>query len=256
MIATGNIFASFLSGLLSFFAPCLLPLFPTYFSVITGFTFSELYGLDFGRIRPRVFTSSVFFTLGFALVFTLLGATGSIFGRLLETYLPPLLRFSGAFLIILGVAQVGALKFPSFRFDFAWNVQRKLTRMGYVTAVVTGIAAALSWIPCIGPLLSPILLLASQSQTVIYGASLLFIYSLGLTLPFLLAGLYFPKIAESLQRHRLAFHRLSILAGIFLIIFGTILLIDQYRSLIDWYYTLIRSFRDPFYDFFFTPPSL
>lgn len=250
-----NFVSAFFAGLLSFFAPCLLPLFPTYFSVITGFTFSDLYGLDFDKIRPRVFTSSLFFAVGFSLVFTILGATGSVIGKIIETHLPALLRLNGLFLIFLGIAQIGAFKWSTFRFDFAWNVQRKLTRMGYITAVVTGIAAALSWIPCVGPLLAPILLLAGQGETVVYGALLLFIYSLGLTLPFLLAGLSFPKIAGNLHQHRLAFHKLSIAAGIFLIVFGLILIADQYRAIITLFNRLIEPWQEPLYRFFFTKPS-
>lgn len=230
---------AFLAGLTSFFAPCLIPLFPVYFSTLTGFTFADLYGLDYGRLRRRVVTTTLFFCLGFSLLFTLLGATGSLIGKLIDTYLPLLLRASGIFLIVLGLIQTGILKLPALEFDTAWRAQKKLAHLGYLTALVTGIAAALSWIPCISPLLSPILLLAAQSQTVAQGALLLFIYSLGLTTPFLLGGLFFPQFATTLQTHRTLLHRLSTIAGIVLILFGIIVVTDQYRMIIQWFYDTI-----------------
>ena len=242
MITSATITVAFFAGLISFIAPCLLPLLPTYFSVITGFTFSELYGLELQRIRSRIFISGLFFALGFSLIFTVLGATGSIVGRLFEQFLPLLLRLNGAFLIGLGLIQTGIVKINSLQFDFAWKIQKRLTHLGYLTAFATGIASALSWIPCIGPLLSPILLLAAQSDTVISGAFLLFVYSLGLTLPFMFIGLFFPVAVTQLYARRPTLHRLSQGAGVFLILFGGTLLLNRYREFIDFF----SFFRLPF----------
>ncbi len=241
MITSGNLIGAFLAGLTSFFAPCLLPLFPSYFSAVSGFTFAQLYGLDFGKIRLRVFVSSLFFSAGFAIVFTALGATGSLVGQLLEKYLPYLLRLSGIFLILLGLVQLGIIKIPSFEFDYAWKMQKKMAGLGFLTSLVTGIAAALSWIPCIGPLLSPILLLSAESETVFSGSLLLFIFSLGLTVPFLAGGLFFPAVVNLLQGHRQLFHRISQLAGIFIIILGILLLADKYQLLIKLFEGIVLS---------------
>lgn len=247
VLTLSQIIASFLAGLLSFLAPCLLPLFPTFLSVITGFTFAQLYGLDFAKIRPRIFLSTLFFVCGFSLVYTILGATGSIIGQILDQYLTYLLRVSGAILIGLGLLQIGVIKINALEFDYAWKVQRQLAKLGYLTAVVAGIAAALSWIPCVGPLLSPILLLAAESKTVGVGALLLFIYSLGLTTPFILGGLFFPFVYKFLQEQRLFLHRLSQFAGILLIVFGIILLAGQYQQIIERIYInfpiLLNSFN-------------
>lgn len=236
-----KILGAFIAGLLSFLAPCLLPLLPSYLSIISGFTFADLYGLDFGRIRGRVFISALFFVAGFSLVYTILGATGSIVGQLLDNYLPLLLKLSGIFLIILGLIQVGIIKPFALEFDFAWRVQKRLAHLGYITALVTGVAAALCWIPCVSPLLTPILILSAKSETVAFGALLLFIYSFGLTLPFLAGGLFFPTFVKTLQEHRRFFHKLSIIAGIFLIAFGAVLILDKYRLLIEQFNNLSLS---------------
>lgn len=236
---TGNtifspLFLAFIAGLLSFFAPCCLPLFPAYFSVITGFTFAQLYGLEFKKIRGRVLISGLCFIAGFVVVYTAMGVVSSLVGKLLEIYLPLLLRVSGIFLIILGFVQLGVVKINALEFDYAWNVQKRLSHLGYITALVTGVAAALSWIPCIGPLLSPILLMAAKSDTVVQGTLLLFIYALGLSTPFFLGSLFFPSIVNALRDKRLLFHRVSQLAGLFLLAFGCILLVGKYQEFLDW----------------------
>lgn len=220
--------AAFFAGLISFLAPCLLPLFPSYFSIITGFTFAQLYGLNFEKIRPRVFFSSIFFCLGFILVFTLLGATGSFAGQFITKYQNIFMRLSGFILVGLGLTQTGILKIHALQFDYAWNIQRRLTKLGFVTAFATGITAALCWIPCIGPLLAPILLLSANSDRVFQGAFLLFVYSLGLTFPFLLGGLYFPNVVKNLQENRKTLHLISVGSGIFLIAFGIFIILNLY----------------------------
>lgn len=227
------IISALLAGFFSFFAPCLLPLFPAYFSVITGFTFAELYGLTQEHIRRRIFISSLVFATGFSLIFILIGATGSVIGQFLSTYLPRFVQISGGILIILGFMQMGVIASSSAFFDYAWNIQRRMTRLGLFTAFITGIAAALSWIPCVGPLLSSILLLTAKSTSIGEGTLLLLLYSLGLTIPFILAGIYFPTVLEAYQAHRKAFHLLSRLAGIFLIAYGILLLTGHYQQLLD-----------------------
>ncbi|OGG00242.1 hypothetical protein A2Y99_03510 [Candidatus Gottesmanbacteria bacterium RBG_13_37_7] len=234
-----EIAASFIAGLFSFLAPCLLPLFPAYFSVITGYTFADLYGLDFAKIRLRVLGSSLLFSMGFSLVYTMLGATGSVVGQLIDTYLPFLLKASGVALIILGLIQTGLIKLHALQFDYAWKVQKKLTGLGGLTAVVTGIAAALSWIPCVGPLLTPILFLAAKGETALSGAAYLFSYSLGLTVPFIIGGIFFPAVVNFLKDYRKLFHTLSVVAGIFLIVFGFILIAGKYRELLEEFNSII-----------------
>lgn len=231
--------AAFLAGLISFLAPCLIPLFPSYFSIITGYTFSDMYGLDSFMVKKRVFKSALFFVLGFVILFTLLGATGTIFGQFLEKYFQILLRVSGGLLVLLGLIQVGRIKIPALEFDYAWAVQRRLTKLGNFSATVAGIASALCWIPCIGPLLGGVLLLAADSKTVLEGISLLFVYSLGIGTPFILGGLFFHRVYDFFHNHRKLLNSMSKVAGVVMIAFGVIILLDKYRYYLDYYYLLI-----------------
>lgn len=233
-----NLLTAFSAGLISFFAPCLLPLLPSYFSVISGFTFKELYGLNFERIRGRVFFSGLFFVAGFVIFFSLLGATTALIGQFLFKQLELLTRFFGFLLILLGLIQVGIIKFESLRFDFAWRVQRKLTRLGFLTAFLTGIISGLVWIPCIGPILGAILLVASRVQTARQGMILLCVFSLGLASPFLILGLAFPTIFGFLKKYRRFLQFLSFFAGFILIAFGLILILGQYQNLINRFYQI------------------
>lgn len=243
-ITREQLFAAFFAGLLSFFAPCLLPLYPAYFSVITGFTFTQMYGLTEEHVRRRVFFSSLFFTAGFIVVFVFLGATGAVIVQVLEQFLPIVLRLSGLILITLGLVQTGVINIPSMTFDYAWNIQRRMKNLGQITAFVTGSVAALSWIPCVGPLLGSILLLSAESNSIMQGSILLSVYALGLTLPFILSGLYFPTVLDAYQAHRQTFHRISVAAGIFLVAFGVLLLMGQYRLYTGWFSGWIASFGE------------
>lgn len=226
-----SLLAAFSGGFISFFAPCLLPLIPSYFSVISGFTFSELYGINFEKIRARVFISSLFFVLGFVSLFSLMGATATFFGHFLREQISSLTRLSGFFLIFLGLVQLGIIKFEFLKFDFAWRVQKRLTKLGYLTAFLVGIISGLVWVPCIGQILAPILFLASQRATTGEGIILLFSFSLGLSFPFLILGFFFPAIFNLIKNQRTFLHFLSLSAGIILIVFGLILIANQYQIL-------------------------
>lgn len=222
----------YIAGIISFFAPCCLPLLPSYFSAITGFTLKDMYGLNFSKLRRRFFVSSLFFTLGFAIVYSLFGAATSIIGQFIQANLPILLKISGALFIIFGLIQLGVIKIRSIMFDYAWNVQRRLTGLGFITSTSTGVVSALVWIPCIGGILGAILLLAGQADSVAQGVFMLFIYALGIGTPFIIISLFFPQTMGFLQKHRSQLHIFSTIAGLIMIIFGIILILDRYQEYI------------------------
>lgn len=241
-----SLITAYFAGVTSFFAPCLLPLLPSYFSIITGFTFKDLYGLNFEKIRSRVFFSAVFFVAGFAVLFTLLGAAGYAIGTVIYTYEPVILRISGGILVFLGLLQIGVIHFEGLQYDYAWNVQRRLTRLGYVSAFLSGITIAIVWIPCTGSTLGAILLLAAQTTSVSQGSLLLFIYALGLGTPFLVLGLFFPAVFRVLKERRGLLHSLSLVAGFVMIIFGIVLVLGQYKFILEqltvWEFSLLQLF--------------
>lgn len=231
----------FIAGIVSFFAPCLIPLLPTYLSVISGYTFADLYGLEFSTIRRRVFFSALFFVLGFSVLFTLIGATGTLVGQFINQWMPQLLTLSGVVMIILGLVQLHIIKIPALEFDFAWVVQRRLANLGFLSSMIIGVASALCWIPCIGPILATILVLSANSASVFKGVLYLLVYSLGIMLPFLLAALFFPSFFDFYRERRGVLRFFSAISGGIIIIFGLVLIFNKYGDFINWYNSLVNN---------------
>jgi len=224
---------AYIAGITSFFSPCLLPLLPSYFVAMTGFTFKELLGLEEKSVKTRMQVSSVLFVLGFACVYSVLGLSSTAIGKLLQMNINIFVRISGGLLIFLGLLQTGLINFEFLQIDYVWNLQRKMTRLGYVSAFLIGLSCALIWIPCVGQILGSILIMASKSDKMLDGFILLLTFSLGLGTPFVLLGFFFPSLFGLLQRHRKFFVYLNKAAGIIMVLFGIVLVLNKYGMLLE-----------------------
>jgi cytochrome c-type biogenesis protein len=219
----GVVFA-FLAGLASFVTPCVLPLVPGYLSLVSGVSVAEFQAggtVDTGR----VLRSSLFFVAGFTLVFVALGASASALGSLLNDYRQVLDRAAGIAVIVMGLFVAG---FVSPRFMM---VERRfhvpVSRLGGVAPPVMGMAFALGWTPCIGPILGAVLTQAETEATLGRGVTLLFAYSLGLGVPFVYTGLAFGRMTLVFAWVRRHFRLLNLVSGIALVLFGVLLLTDN-----------------------------
>lgn len=220
-----------LAGLVSITAPCCLPLMPGYLSYIGGVSTIEQ-----GN-RRRILGTAALFVLGFALVFTALGASASAFGGVLLSRLPTLIKISGVFVIVMGLAMLGLLRIPFLYKELRFDMTK--IRRGPAGAVPLGMAFAFGWTPCVGPVLGGILTAAAATQTVWKGSVLLFIYSLGMGIPFLLLALGYSKAGRSmnfLRRHGLAIERSG---GVLLVTMGVLLITGYWQQLFT---PLIRWF--------------
>lgn len=227
----GLVSLSFVAGAVSITSPCCLPLMPGYVSYISGVSSSEE-----GR-RRRVMGAALLFVLGFASVFTALGATASAFGGFLLTRLPLFIRVSGAFVIVMGLATLGVLKIPFLYKEKRFDLSR--IRSGPGGAVPLGMAFAFGWTPCVGPVLGAILTAAAATKTVWRGSVLLFIYSLGMGVFFLLFALGYSKAGRTFRffrRHGLAIERTG---GVLLVGMGVLLITGYWQQLFT---PLIRWF--------------
>jgi cytochrome c-type biogenesis protein len=190
-------------------------LIPAYLSFVSGLSVAELEQGD-----RRVVGSTLGFVLGFALVFTLLGVGFSLLGDLVPD--PRVLQIvAGALLILLGAVIAGA-SLPRF---MNRDVRPLLARAprGPAGAVVVGVAFALGWTPCVGPVLASILTMAASGTDPAGGAALLFVYSLGLGIPFLLAGLFVGKALRAFAQVRRHLRTIQIFCGVLLIAYGVLL---------------------------------
>jgi cytochrome c-type biogenesis protein len=221
---------AFLAGLLSFISPCVLPLVPSYMTYITGVCFKELTGAE-SRSRWRWVTvsHSLLFIMGFSTIFILMGASASYLGQILARYQYWMMKAGGVLIIILGIHFTGIINLPFLQMERRFELRSK--PLGYVGSFLVGIVFAAGWTPCIGPILSTILIYASTSQSFTKGLLLLAIYSLGLGVPFFLSSLAFNSFLCAFERIKRYMRVIALVSGLFMIIIGILFLTDTFREI-------------------------
>jgi cytochrome c-type biogenesis protein len=237
MSADVTVFAAFFAGILSFLSPCVLPLVPPYLVYLAG---TSLERLDDAEPQPRVrrdtVLAAVLFVAGFSTIFVALGASASGIGRLLRFYSNELTIVAGIAIIVMGLHFLGVTPIKWLDRQARLVVQKPVGLWG---AYVMGLAFALGWTPCIGPILAAILAIAASKATIAKGASLLAIYSLGLGLPFIIAALAVEPFAAFLRRFRDYLAHMERLMGSLLVLTGLAFLTGMFTQLNTW---LIETF--------------
>ncbi len=220
---------AFLAGFVSFVSPCVLPLVPAYLSFLTGSTLEELQSSLAAPARARVIAHAVAFIIGFTIVFVALGASASAIGGVLKTNRHIIAQVGGVIIIILGLQMVGVFRLKFLAMDKRLHLQPG-NRSFFMSGIV-GVAFAAGWSPCIGPILAAILAIASQAGGAAQGAWLLFIYSMGLAVPFIALALAFGAVLPALNRMKRFLPALEIAAGVFMILVGIVLVNDWFLPL-------------------------
>ena len=227
-------FGALLAGLLSFLSPCVLPLVPPYLCFLGGTTFDQLTGEDEtpSHVDTTVVMSSVAFVLGFTTVFVILGATATAAGQLLAANLPLLAKIAGVVIIIAGLHFLGVIHLPILHREARYHADSRPA--GLVGAYVIGLAFAFGWTPCIGPVLGAILAVAAGEGSVRQGVSLLFVYSLGLGIPFVVAAIAIRPFLNMMQRFRKHLATVEKVLGGFLVLTGILFLTDAMTLISSW----------------------
>lgn len=216
---------AFLAGLISFISPCCAPLVPGYLSYVSGVSLDQL-GKPTRLQFFHVLLSTALFVLGFTLVFVSLGTSASLFGSLLEGHRREVTQISGGVMILMGIVIMGVIPIPFLEREFRLHPETR--GLGILGGVPLGMTFALGWLPCIGPVLASILFYASTTETVVQGTILLFLYSLGLGLGFILTGVFFGRAVGALrwvQRHRRMF---NFIGGGVLVAIGLLFLSNRF----------------------------
>lgn len=228
---------AFAAGVLSFVSPCVFPLIPAYLAQLTGMSMDELQGArDEGQQRALML-NALAFVIGLAVVFTIFGASATLLGRFLANNQTLVGRVAGFLIVVFGLHLLGVIRIPwlmrEARVDMA---DARGQAAGPVGSFLMGGAFGVGWTPCIGPVLASILAIASQANTVGVGMALLFIYSLGLGLPFLLmAYLLNRAVGEKLLRRvRSYLPRLEAASGVLLIVMGLLVFTGDLIALSNW----------------------
>ena len=211
-----SLLAAMGAGLLSFLSPCVLPLMPVYVSFVTGYSVQEL---KEGRFSPAgILIPTLAFILGFTLVFVTLGASATLLGEILNRYLHMVARILGILVVLLGLHIMGVFRLPLLQKHLQF--QNVKVPGGILGSMVLGMAFALGWSPCTGPILASILAYASTQTYLLRGIILLAFYSAGLAIPFLLFALLFGYAVKLLQRFQRFFRVVEIASGLVLIALG------------------------------------
>jgi cytochrome c-type biogenesis protein len=220
--------AAFVAGLVSFLSPCVLPLVPGYVSLISGASVEELLSKD-RKLLNTVLLHSIMFILGFTVVFVSLGATATGVGHLMRVYRRQLTWIAGALIIIFGLHLIGVFKIKALYADKRLHsVEGGKSPLG---AFLVGFAFAFGWTPCIGPILSGILAIAASEDTVSKGILLLWIYSLGLAVPFLLTSMGIDRFLVFYGKFRRHLHAVEVFSGVLLVALGLLIMTRHFTVL-------------------------
>lgn len=236
---------AFMAGFLSFASPCVLPLVPVYLGYLTGTT---LAGDDVPR-RWVLFGHAALFVSGFTLVFVaVFGTAGGLLGSVLSDFADVLVQVGGLFLVLFGLHMGGFFRWlagatgngllqkVNNTLDSIILPERKLKieeegSPGYARSFFVGMTFAAGWTPCIGPLLSAILALAIQGQNLAAAFLFLFIYSMGLAVPFMAAALLLSSATGLLRKLNRHMHAIEVASSLFLVAIGLLLLTGEIATL-------------------------
>ena len=220
---------AFFAGLLTFLSPCVLPLIPAYISFITGMSIDDLVSgrEEKSKMTGRIFLEMVLFILGFSLVFILLGASASYFGKFVLSHLKLLRTIGGILVILFGLYIAGIFNISFFGYERKIHLKMKPTNI--LGSFIVGIVFALGWTPCVGPILGTILTYAGTQETVSKGIFLLSSYSLGLGIPFLVSGLAVNLFLRGFRKIKKYSRPISVVTGGLLILFGILILTGKFQ---------------------------
>ena len=218
-----EIIIAFGAGLISFLSPCVLPLIPGYISYISGSSLNELISKKNINLFPIIL-----FTVGFSIVFIIFGAASTFLGQVLLKNSYELRIVAGLVIIILSLQIIGLINIKFLNYEK--RIQTNISA-GILSPILIGMAFAFGWTPCIGPILGSILVLASTEESLSKGILLLFFYSIGLALPFILSGYLIQRFLIFSKNFKKNINKVSKIGGIILLITGLLIITNQLQAL-------------------------
>ncbi len=224
-----------LAGLLSFLSPCILPIVPFYLSYMAGVGMNQLTaeGTVTRAVRLKAILSATAFSAGVITVFMVLGATASAAGQLVREWFDVLRWVAAAVIFLMGLHFLGVLKI-GILYRQLQTQAGDTSNLGIVGAYVIGLAFAFGWTPCVGPVLAAILFTAAGTETAGRGAMLLFVYGLGMTLPFIVAAAFIGPFMGWMQRIRRYLPVIEKVIGVLLIVFALLIGTGSISYIAEW----------------------
>ncbi len=226
-----SILIALFAGLLSFLSPCVLPMVPIYIGYLSG---AAVTPEGIVTARRNAVTHAAAFVLGFTLIFVAIWSALSVLTVFLTK--TDLAHIAGVILIIFGIHFIGIVRIP-FLYQEA-RVEVRNRPLGYPTSLLTGMAFAAGWTPCIGPTLSGVIALATQEATVLQGTGLLLVYAAGLGIPFLLVAFGLGSATQWLKKLSPHLRKIEIASGILLLVMGLLFVTDKFQLLNAFFFNL------------------
>jgi cytochrome c-type biogenesis protein len=231
------IIPAFIAGLLTFLAPCTLPLVPGYLGFISGVSVQDLQNPSKSKsARRKILLNGFLFIVGFSFIFVLLGILSGLAGSALFRYRIWLSRIGGIFVILFGLFMLGILRLPFLNIEKNIGAIIALKPGNPISSLIFGATFALGWTPCVGPILGSILALAASSATVGQGALLLSVFSFGLAVPFLIVAFSIGSASSYISKLSKYLNVISIIGGLFLVFLGILLFTNKLGVWIAYFY--------------------
>jgi cytochrome c-type biogenesis protein len=229
--------AALMAGFLSFLSPCILPLIPAYISFIAGVSADELRNEGNSRGILKAGINCLLFVAGFSTVFIIMGASATTLGSFILGKKRLLGQIAGVIVILFGLHLTRIWRIKAL--DYEKRIHFKNKPMGIIGSFLVGMAFALGWTPCIGPMLASILAYAATQETTRYGILLLGFYSLGLGIPFILTGFSINRFFFWFDRIKRHLELVEKISGIFLILVGGLMLTNNFQQLTNLFVTIL-----------------
>lgn len=232
-----NIATAFLAGLVSFVSPCVLPLVPSYLSFLTGTSLEDLKSESSAQAKLRVIAHALAFIAGFTVVFIAIGLSASAIGGIFVNNKRTVEIVGGLIIVLLGLQMMGILKIPALMMDKRVHATHR--KQSLWISFLVGLGFAAGWSPCIGPILSAIILLASQEKLP-QATFLLFVYSMGLAIPFLITAAAITQTLGALNRIKRYLPAIEATSGAVLVATGIVVATDQFTRIAGFFYQYVK----------------
>ncbi len=234
------IISAFIAGVLMFLAPCTLPLVPAYLAFISGVKQTDVQSS--AAVRKKIIKNAFAFVIGFSLVFIAFGVLAGLFGSFIGQFRVLLSQVGGVFIIVFGLMMLNLISVAPLLKERRMTAPAVFTPGEPLSALVIGFTFALGWTPCVGPVLASVLLLASTTTTIFSGALLLFVFSLGLAVPFLLVAILYARASGVIGQMSSITKWVSRVGGVFLLLIGFLLLTNSFGLTVEYGYKLFGVF--------------
>ncbi|QXE18187.1 cytochrome c biogenesis protein/redoxin [Clostridium sp. 001] len=227
-----NLFLVFAEGVMSLLSPCILPLLPVYLIILSNSDAETLRTKDVKFINISLLINTILFLLGISTTFFILGSSVSVLNYFFASNKNLILMIGGALIVIMGIFYMGYINIPFLQKEKKFHIQIK--KIKPLTAYILGFTFSFGWTPCVGPMLSSVLIMASTSRNILAGNILIFIYTIGFMLPFVIIAIFYNKLLGLFNKIKLHMNVVQKIGGGILIASGLIMILGGTGKTFDY----------------------